>query len=89
MSARYPRGDYDSLESGEDGFNGDGGIHAAEPEDGVLDGGSAVVEGFYYQRESCERIEAILTIMAIADIRLTLPHLVTVSSFHVVVKREI
>ncbi len=49
----YPRGEDNALEPLEDRFAGDGGIHAAEVEHGVVNGRGAVIKRLNDQTEPC------------------------------------
>ena len=49
----YPRCEYNALEPLEDRFAGDGGIHAAEVEDRVVNGRGAVIKRLNDQTEPC------------------------------------
>lgn len=49
----YPRCEYDALEPLEDWFAGDGGVHAAEVEDGIVNGRGTVIKRLNDQTEPC------------------------------------
>ena len=53
----YPWCYDDSLESIKHGFHGHRGIHTAESQDGIGDGGGTVIEGLNYQRETYNKEE--------------------------------